>query len=169
MMNRQLTSRKEGNKDRELAELGVENDFLKRQVEELQERINEVEKFGRGSSTSSAQDGYYDNIKEGHDNSGDLLKELKTENQYLSSQLIEIKTNYAESEQERNTIQLKLRERNEMLKKFSSEVTKYEFEMVKAKQSLGETLNQNIELEQYNSELMDVIEKLKVSGKSKKK
>lgn len=167
-LGRQHTSRKDGDKERELAELSVENEFLKRQVEEMQEKISEIEKFGRSSSTSSIGDGYYGNIKEGHEDSGDLLKQLKVENNSLSSELIEIKTKYAESEQERNALQLKLRERNETLKKFSSEITKYEFEMVKAKQSLGEALNQNIELDQYNGELLEVIDKMKSSGKKKK-
>lgn len=165
-LNRAHTSRKDTNKDRELAELGVENDFLKKQVEELQERLQTVEKLERSSSQGSGYDGYYNNIKEGHDSPTNLVKELKQENKALSLQLIEVKTNYAEAEQERSALQLKLKERNETLKKFSSEITKYEFEMVKAKQSLGEALNQNIELDQYNQELLEAIDKLK---KAKKK
>ena len=55
---------------------------------------------------------------------------------YIILKPIEIKIKYAESDQERNALQLKLKERNETLKKFSSEITKYEFEMVKAKQCI---------------------------------
>lgn len=154
-----------GNDNRQLAEMSVENEFLKKQIEELQERIDELKGFGRDSE-SSDNDGYYHNLK-GDGSPNDMLKTLKTENNYLSSQLIEIKTRYAESDQERNALQLKLRERNETLKKFSSEITKYEFEMIKTSQSLGEALNQNIELDQYNGELIEIIDSLK--GKKKKK
>ena len=164
-LNKKTSLRRNKDSNRELAEMSVENEFLKKQVEELTERIQELQNFGR-TSDSSASDGYFHNLKEG-ENPDEILKSLKQENNQISSELIEIKLKYAESDQERNSLLLKLRERNETLKKFSSEITKYEFEMVKAKQSLGETLNQNIELDQYNNELIEAIDKLKAKKKKK--
>ncbi|CAI2381205.1 unnamed protein product [Moneuplotes crassus] len=159
------SSRRKNDSNRELAEMSVENEFLKNQVEELNERLKDLQGFGR-TSDSSASDGFYNNIK-GDGNPDDVMKKLKQENSTLSTELIEIKIKHAESDQERSAIQLKLKERNEILKKLSSEITKYEFEMVKAKQSLGEVLNQNIELDEYNSELISTIEKLKTKKKKK--
>jgi hypothetical protein len=167
-LNRSNTGRgNTGSDNRQLAEMGVENEFLKNQVEELQERMNDLKGFGRNSN-SSESDGYYNNIK-GDESPSGLLKDLKTENNALSSQLIDIKTKYAESDTERNAIHLKLKERNETLKKFSSEITKYEFEMIKTKQSLGESLNQNIELDEYNGELIQMIDNLRGKDKNKNK
>ena len=147
--------------NRELAELTVENEFLNKQVEELNSRIRELEKVGRTSSFSSNEGNIYYNMKEGHENPSEMFNEMKQEISTVTTELIKIKQQYAESEQERNALTLKLKERNESLKKFSSQITKYELEMVKAKQSLGEILNQNIEIEQYNAHLIEEIDRLK--------
>jgi chromosome segregation ATPase len=149
-------SKRDQNKDRQLAELGVENEFLTKQVEELQSRIKRIEKLERSESESSADDGFLTNLSQG--NNAESIAQLRRENKDLTSELIKYKTQFAELEQTRD---IKLKDRNEKLKKFSTELTKYEFEMVKAKQSLGEALNSNIELDQYNAELIENIDMLK--------
>ena len=154
------TNKPNDNRDRELAELTVENEFLNKQVEELNARIRELENSGRISSFSS-NEGIYGNMKEGHEDPSKMFSEMKQEISTVTTELIKIKQQYAESELERNSLSLKLKEKNEYLKKFSLEITKYELEMVKAKQSLAEILNQNIEVEQYNAQLVDEIDRLK--------
>jgi chromosome segregation ATPase len=166
-------SKRDNNKDKLVAELGVENEFLTKQVKELQSRLNLMDQINRSSESSVDNDGYYGNLAKGHGSPQDLIVHLKKENTELSQELIKIKTLYAEADQERET---KLRERTDRLKKFSTEITKYELDMVKAKQSLGEALNMNIELELYNAELIQEIDRLKLlqtdsqnQGKGKKK
>ena len=149
-------SRRDNNKDRQIAELGVENEFLTKQVEELQQRIHKIEQIERKESESSVDDGFLTNIAKA--NNPELVAQLRRENKDLSEELIKYKTQFAEIEQEKD---MKLKDKNEKLKKFSTELTKYEFEMVKAKQSLGEALNQNIELDQYNTELIETIDRYK--------
>lgn len=89
--SRAHTNRKDGNRDRELAELSVENEFLTKQIEDLNERIKELEKNGRISLASSEHDGnIYSNMKEGHENPSEMFREMKQEIKTLTHELINI-------------------------------------------------------------------------------
>lgn len=65
----------------------------------------------------------------------------------LESQLIEAKMQWANLDMENDELSQKLQQKNQMLKVFSSQVTKLECELVQAKQQMGDALNQLHELE----------------------
>lgn len=67
----------------------------------------------------------------------------------LEDQLVEAKMNWAALDLESEQLNLKLQQKNKALKMFSSQVTKLEIELVRAKQQLGDALNQIHEMESF--------------------
>ena len=69
------------------------------------------------------------------------LKEQIIRANELEDQLIEAKMNWGSLDMENDKLTMKLQQKNQGIKMFSSQVTKLEIELVSAKQQLGEALN----------------------------
>lgn len=68
-------------------------------------------------------------------------REKTKENDFLEKNLIEVKMQWATMDHENEELSHKLNQKNQQLKIFSSQVTKLEIDLVKAKNDLGEALN----------------------------
>ena len=60
----------------------------------------------------------------------------------LESQLVDIKIKWADLDLENDVLTQKLQQRNEGLRKYSSQVTRLECELVQTKQTLGDVRNE---------------------------
>lgn len=74
-------------------------------------------------------------------------KSVSREKDQIEGQLVEAKMQWATLDMENDELAVRLKQKNEQLKIFSSQVTKLEIELVRAKQELGEALNECYEYE----------------------
>eukprot|EP00347_Sterkiella_histriomuscorum_P004482 403360298 len=163
------------NNDRELAKLSVENEMLKKQIEELQSRSSNMSSnnlFDQNGSKKAKGGNDDDSLEQ---NQLKLkVRELREENiqqhnefvelakvhQNMEELLVKAKMQAAELDLENDDLSVKINKKNEMLKKLSAQVTMLETELVRSKQDLGEALNAVYEYEQTGAdrELMTQIE-----------
>ena len=105
-----------GDREKELAELGVENEFLKKQVEELQERVEELESGGGGRKrrTEAVEEGgAASRIKDENNDLRDRARGAERAHEKLEKELIESKLAWANIELERDNLSMKMKERQE--------------------------------------------------------
>jgi SMC interacting uncharacterized protein involved in chromosome segregation len=149
---------KAGSNEREVAKLSVENEMLKKQVEDLQSqvatqslivtptRVAEAGSMGSGSGSREAEELKVKLHMLRDENS--KLKQIDLERRDIEEQLVQSKIKSANLDLENDQLAQKLQTKNEQIKMFGERITAYEVEILKTKQELGEALNAVYEYEQ---------------------
>ena len=139
--------------EKELKKLVIQNDLLIQEKKILEDKIKKLEYSQSGenlNSTEKAMRELIENLKMEIKNYKDSISESKAVSKDLEEQLIKAKVEWAKSDEEKEKALYKLQEHDEIVRGFTSKVSKLEAEVVKTKQQLGEALNANIEFEQMN-------------------
>lgn len=139
--------------EKELKKLVIQNDLLIQEKKILEDKIKKLEYSKSGenlNSTEKAMRELIENLKMEIKNYKDSISESKAVSKDLEEQLIKAKVEWAKSDEAKEKALYKLQEHDEIVRGFTSKVSKLEAEVVKTKQQLGEALNANIEFEQMN-------------------
>ena len=115
----------------------AENQKLSIQISQLKQELKEM----AGLSEQIDQEAVLDPKQESQ-RLKNLLREQILRGNDLESQLVDIKIKWADLDLENDVLNQKLQQRNEGLRKYSSQVTRLECEIVQKKQTLGDVRNE---------------------------
>lgn len=115
----------------------AENQKLSIQISQLKQELKEM----AGLSEQIDQEAVIDPKQESQ-RLKNLLREQILRGNDLESQLVDIKIKWADLDLENDMLNQKLQQRNEGLRKYSSQVTRLECELVQTKQTLGDVRNE---------------------------